>query len=453
MEVASARILIVDDEPIVRESLGAYLRDQGHLCDLAPGGRAALELAARNSYQLVILDIRMPGMDGVTVLAELKCRQPDLPVLMITAYAEVTTAVAAMKAGAYDYVVKPFDPEEIGLIVRNVVAHHHLIRENLQLRQKLAERDRFEELVGRSPRMRAVFDLIAGVADTNVTVLITGESGTGKELAARAIHRRSPRANGPFVAVSCGGLPETLVESELFGHERGAFTGAVARHRGRFEQAGGGTLFLDEVAEISPKTQVDLLRVLESRRFTRLGGTEEIAADVRVVAATNRDLGAEVKTGRFREDLYYRLKVVVIPLPPLRERTEDIPLLATHFLEHFAREMGRAVRAVSPDAMALLLAHDWPGNVRELANALQRAVAVGRSELVEPIDLPVEAAAEAVPGTGRTLQELEQRHVAAVLEESDWNVTHAATTLGIDRVTLYKKMKRYGLRRPERQPP
>jgi DNA-binding NtrC family response regulator len=369
---------------------------------------------------------------------------------MITAYADVATAVAAMKGGAYDYVVKPFDPEEIVLIVRNVVAHQHLIRENLALRKKLEERERFEDLVGRSRAMHAVYEMIDAVADTNVTVLITGESGTGKELAARAIHRRSPRSAGPFVVVNCGGLPDTLMESELFGHERGAFTGAVGRHRGRFELAEGGTLFLDEIGDISAKTQVDLLRVIESKRFVRLGGTEELTADVRILAATNRDLAVEVKAGRFREDLFYRLNVVTIRMPPLRDRREDISLLANHFLEHYARAMGRPARTFSPEATALLLAHDWPGNARELANAVECAVAVGRTEAVQAADLPVAPPAEPCQGPPRTLQQVERNHIEAILEEVDWNITRAATTLGIDRVTLYNRIKRYGLRRPDR---
>jgi len=293
-----------------------------------------------------------------------------------------------------------------------------------------------------------VFDLIEAVADTSVTVLVLGESGTGKELVARAIHRRSPRAAGPFVAVNCGGLPETLIESELFGHERGAFTGAVARHKGRFELAQGGTLLLDEIGEIGPKTQVDLLRVIDSRRYTRVGGTEELTADVRVIAATNRDLQAEVKAWRFREDLFYRLNVVTIRVPPLRERREDIPLLAAHFLEHYAKQMSRPSRSFSPEASALLLSHDWPGNVRELANAVERTVAVGRTEIIQATDLPIEPPPPQQAGTGRSLQDVERKHIEAILAETEWNITHAATTLGIDRVTLYNKIKRYGLKRP-----
>jgi two-component system response regulator AtoC len=448
MGLSPARILIVDDETNVRESLGAFLRDRDFLVDLAADGDEALRRAAENSYHLVILDIRLPGKDGLAVLRELKERQADLPVLMITAYGDVGTAVAAMKLGAYDFVVKPFDPEGILIVVRNVVAHHHLVRENLALRRKLEEREKFDELIGRSVAMHGVFDLVEAVSDTSVTVLILGESGTGKELVARAIHRRSPRAGGPFVVVNCGGLPETLIESELFGHERGAFTGAVARHKGRFEQAQGGTLLLDEIGEIGQKTQVDLLRVIDSRRFTRVGGTEELTADVRIVAATNRDLPAEVKAGRFREDLYYRLNVVTVNVPPLRERREDIPLLAAHFLEHYAKQMSRPSRSFSPEASALMLAHEWPGNVRELANAIERTVAVGRTEVIQATDLPIEPPPPQQPGTGRSLQDVERRHIEAILAETEWNITHAATTLGIDRVTLYNKIKRYGLKRP-----
>jgi len=447
MVLPPARILVVDDEAIVRESLAAYLRDIGFACDLAPGGKEGIALAAQTSYDLVILDIRMPGMDGLETLRELKGRAPDLAVLMITAYADVATAVSAMKGGAYDYVVKPFDPEEIEHVVRNVVAHRTLLCENLALRSRLEERERFEDLIGRSPAMRAVFDLVAAVADTNTTVLVTGESGTGKELVARAIHKRSPRADGPFVPVNCGGLPESLIGSELFGHERGAFTGAVARHKGRFELAQGGTLFLDEIGDIGRPVQVDLLRVLESRRFVRIGGTEEIDVDVRIVAATNRDLAAEMRAGRFREDLYYRLAVVSVRMPPLRERREDVPLLARHFLEHHAREMGRNAEGFEPEAMEMLLAHDWPGNVRELHNAVEHAVAIGRGQLVCPGDIPFEKP-QSAPATGRTLLDVELRHIVEVLEECDWNITRAAHTLGIDRVTLHKKIRRHGLHRP-----
>ncbi|MBI5491059.1 MAG: sigma-54-dependent Fis family transcriptional regulator [Deltaproteobacteria bacterium] len=447
---APARILIVDDEQRVRESLGTFLRDKEHEVDLASGGDEALTLAAKNGYHMVILDIRMPGKDGITVLRELKSRQPDLPVLMITAYADVSDAVTAMRCGAYDYVIKPFDPEEIALAVQNVVSHNALVRENQLLRLKLAEREKFEELVGRSPAMRGAFDTIAAVADTNVAVLIVGESGTGKELLARTVHRRSPRAEGPFVVLNCGGLPELLLQAELFGYEPGAFEGATASHPGRLEKALGGTLLLDEVGELGARAQLDLLRAIDTRRYTRIGSPLELNADVRVVATTRSDLGADVRAGRFREDLFYRLNVVTVALPSLRERREDISLLSNHFLQHYAQELGRPARSFSQEAEALLLTYEWRGNVRELANAIERAVAVGTTEIVQAADLPIEVASADLPSTGRTLQDIERRHIEAILAETEWNITHSASTLGIDRVTLYNKIKRYGLKRPTR---
>ena len=446
---APARILIVDDEQLVRESLGTFLRDREHKVDLASGGQEALDLAAKNGYHLVILDIRMPGKDGITVLKELKADHPELPVLMVTAYADVTTAVSAMRHGAYDYVIKPFDPEEIAMVVQDVTAHRALVQENQLLRQKLAERDRFEDLIGRSSAMRGAFDTVAAVADTNVPVLVTGEQGTGKDLAARLIHRRSPRSDGPFVILGCG-IPELLFEAELFGREPGALAESSARHVGCLERARAGTLLLDDVGELGPKAQLDVLRAIDSRRFTRVGGSEDLSADVRFLAATRRDLPAEVRAGRFREDLLYRLNVVTVALPPLRDRREDLPLLAAHFLDHFASQLGRPARTFSPEAQAMLAAYDWPGNVRELANAVERAVAVGTTELVHASDLPIEVLSVERPGAGRTLQDVERRHIELILAETEWNITHSAATLGIDRVTLYNKIKRYGLKRPPR---
>ncbi|MBI5499060.1 MAG: sigma-54-dependent Fis family transcriptional regulator [Deltaproteobacteria bacterium] len=298
--------------------------------------------------------------------------------------------------------------------------------------------------------MRGAFDTIAAVADTNVAVLITGESGTGKELLARTVHRRSPRAEGPFVVLNCGGLPEPLLEAELFGYEPGAFDGATSSHPGRLEKAQRGTLLLDEVGELGAKAQLDLLRAIDSRHFTRIGSSQDLTADVRIVATTRSDLGAEVRAGRFREDLFYRLNVVTVTLPSLRERREDISLLANHFLQHYAQELGRPARSFSQEAEALLLSYEWRGNVRELANAVERAVAVGTTEVVHAGDLPIEVASADLPSTGRTLQDVERRHIEAILAETEWNITHSASTLGIDRVTLYNKIKRYGLKRPTR---
>jgi len=449
MEVPSARLLIVDDEPIVREALGVFLRDKGYQVDLAPSGQSALELAAQHSYQLAIVDIRMPDLNGIAVLRELKVRRPELPVLMMTAYAEVSTAVSAMKAGAYDYIIKPFEPETVALVVRNVVAHQMLKWENSLLRQKLEERERFDELVGNSTPMQTVFELIAGVGATDVAVLIHGAAGTGKELVARAIHRRSLRANGPFVVVNCSSLPEPLLEAELFGHEPGAPGAGATRQRGRLELASGGTLFLDEVAALGPQLQIALLRALESKSVTAISGNLGRPIDVRVVAATRRDLAAEVRTGWLREDLYYLLRGVTIELPPLCARKEDLPALANQLLEHFAHTLGRSLKGFSSEAMTRMFAYDWPGNVRELSSVVEHAVAICRDAWIQPVDLPAHLQTTSDTVAERTLEAVERRHIIAVLDETQWNVTRAATILGIDRVTLHKKVKRYALRRPD----
>jgi DNA-binding NtrC family response regulator len=372
-------------------------------------------------------------------------------VVIMTAFATVETAVEAMKAGAYDYLVKPFDPEELSLMMVKIVAQQQLVRENVLLRKVLKREYRFRDLLSKSTVMHKVFDLAKSAARSNSTVLILGESGTGKELLARAVHAESPRVEAPFVAVSCAALTESLLESELFGHEKGSFTGAVARRQGKFEMAHGGTIFLDEIGDISPKLQVDLLRVLEDRRFFRVGGTDAVDVDVRVIAATNRDLRKATEDNQFREDLYYRLNVIPILLPPLRDRREDIPLLIDHFLEYLSVEMSRRVDGVSPEALNLLMKHDWPGNVRELRNVLERAVVVAKSPHLQADDLGLVPAGPRpdVIDTSLSLEEVERRHVAAVLLNVGGNVTHAARVLAIDRVTLYSKIKKYGLKRHE----
>jgi two-component system response regulator HydG len=368
-------------------------------------------------------------------------------VIIMTAYASVETAVRALKEGAYDYITKPFDPDHLAHLVRKTAERRVLRRENLNLRQQLALVVQPTPIVGHSPSIKRVLELIATVAPTETTVLITGESGTGKELVARAIHASSPRAYMPLVVVNCGALPEGTLESELFGHERGAFTGAQYRHKGKFELAHGGTLFLDEIAEVSPKIQVELLRVLEEKKVTRLGGTQSVEADFRTVAATNKRLRDEVKAGRFREDLYYRLNVFHIELPPLRERRDDIPELAKAFVERLARAMNRREPELTKPALAALCAHDWPGNVRELANAIERAMVVRRDGPIRAEDLPI-LAAEGAPGpasSGRSLAEVERVHVERVLAECDWNISQAARLLDVDRATVYHKIKQYGL--------
>ncbi len=443
------RILVVDDEEIVRESLGGWLEKDGYFVATAPEGTTALQRLDAEPWSILIVDLKMPGIDGMQVLEQAKKKVPDLAVVMMTAFATVDTAVAAMKLGAYDYLVKPFDPEELSLMMQKIVAQQALVRENAVLRQALKQEYRFRDLVSKSPAMQSIFELARTAARSASTILILGESGSGKEVLARAVHQESPRAEGPFVAVSCAALTESLLESELFGHEKGAFTGAFARRKGKFEAADKGTLFLDEVGDVGPKLQLDLLRVLEDRRFHRLGGNTPVDVDVRIVAATNRDLKKAVQEGRFREDLFYRLNVIPIGLPPLRQRREDIPLLVDSFLERLSAEMKKPLEGVSTEAMNALLAHDWPGNVRELRNVLERGAVVCTGAIIQLPDLGLPVRAEAAQKSGplSSLEEVERRHVAAVLSHTGGNVSQSARILGIDRVTLYNKMKKWGLRR------
>jgi two-component system, NtrC family, response regulator PilR len=387
---AKPRILVVDDEPSMREMLRIVLRRDGYEVLIAENGKQALERLRSEPIDLLLSDIRMPDLSGVEVLRAAKDLNRDIVAFMMTAYASTDTAVEAMRLGAVDYFTKPFSMDELRLKVRQHLETHRLKQENLLLKRALNARYEFSSILGRSDAMQHVFSTIRMVANTSSTVLITGESGTGKELVARAIHFNSLRRDRPFVAVNCGAVPETLLESELFGHMRGAFTGADSNKKGLMEVAEGGTIFLDEIGEMTPPMQVKLLRVLQDRRFRRLGGTQEVQADVRVVAATNQDLPRAVHDGRFREDLFYRINVLSIPLPPLRERVEDLPLLADHFLHEFASQMGKPVRTLSAEALKLLEAHAWRGNVRELQNAIERAVALEQTETILPDSLPAE---------------------------------------------------------------
>jgi len=443
------RILVVDDEEIVRESLSAWLEKDGYTLAASPDGESAIRRVDAERWSILLIDLKMPGIDGLQVLEHVRKVQPDAAAVIMTAYATVDSAVAAMKLGAYDYLVKPFDPEEMSMMIQKIVTQQALVRENVLLRKVLKREYRFRDLLSKSPVMQRVFDLARTAARSQSTILILGESGTGKELLARAIHLESPRSGGPFVAVSCAALTETLLESELFGHERGAFTGAVTRRKGKFEMAHEGTLFLDEIGDISAKLQLDLLRVLEDRRFSRVGGNEPIAVDVRIIAATNRDLQKAVADQIFREDLYYRLNVIPIQIPPLRERREDIPLLADHLLEQLSAEMHKPVDRISAEAMRLLMAHPWSGNVRELRNVLERAMVVLSGEVIQPGDLGLPSAPSTVPpgDVMVSLEEVERRHIAAVLQETAGNISQAARVLSIDRATLYSKIRRYGLRR------
>ncbi len=443
------KILVVDDEQIVRESLANWLKEDGYQVETAESGPQALERIQSASFHIVLLDLKMPEMNGIQVLQEIKKNFSDIEVIIMTAYGSIHTAVEAIKEGAFDYIVKPFDPEEVGLLIRKILDHKNLVLENILLRQKLEEKYEFEDLIGKSAVMQNLFGLIRNVAPTQATVLITGESGTGKELVAKAIHTLSPRRYQPFIALSCGALPDTLLESELFGYEKGAFTGAGHTKKGRFELADGGTLFLDEIGEISLKTQIDLLRVLQEKEFRRLGGTEVIKVDVRIISATNRDLPEALRQGIFRGDLFYRLNVVAIPLPPLRDRKEDIPLLAKHFLKRYAIEINKKVDRLEPRALESLMNYNWPGNVRELENAVERAVVISQSrELTEKDFAFLQSGPTPLAEGGiKNLQELERLHVLRVLDENHWNISKSASELGIDRVTLYNKIKKYGLER------
>jgi DNA-binding NtrC family response regulator len=441
-----AKILIVDDEAIIRQSLHDWLSDAGYQVFTAENGPQALEIIQREGLRIVIADLVVPGIDGIELMKRAKMISPNIEVIIITAYGSIPTAITAIREGAYDYIEKPFCPERAELLIEKLVEHQGLIEENISLHQKLEERYRFENIIAKSPKMQQVIEVIKVVAKSNATVLITGETGTGKELVAQAIHSQSHRRGKPFVAISCAALPESLLESELFGHEKGAFTGAYAQKKGKFEVANRGTLFLDEIGEMSANIQVHLLRVLEEKRFTRVGGNEPIKVDVRVISATNRDMKEAVASRQFREDLYYRLNVVNIELPPLRERKEDIPLLAQHFLKKFALDNHKEVTGFSPEATDFLLRYDWPGNIRELENAIERAVILAKKPIIELADLPQQKlVASQQISPEKNLKQVEKEHIRNVLAETKGNYTEAARILGISRMTLYNKAKAYGL--------
>ncbi|RLG20560.1 sigma-54-dependent Fis family transcriptional regulator [Candidatus Micrarchaeota archaeon] len=447
-------ILVVDDEEIVRSSLVDWLREDGYHAEAAENGFEALEKLKEKPWDIALVDLKMPKMDGLELMERMKKLKPDIQVIIITAYATVHTAVQAMKMGAYDYLVKPFNPEEISLLINRLIESQELVKEISYLRKELAKQYQFHDLISKSPKMQKIFEFARTVAKSNSNILILGESGTGKELLARAIHNESLRAAGPFVAVSCVALPETLLESELFGHEKGAFTDAVTQKKGKFELAHGGTLFLDEIGDISPKLQLNLLRVLQEKEFTRVGGTKPIRVDVRIIAATNRDLKKAVEEGKFRDDLYYRLNVISIQIPPLRERKEDIPLLVHHFIEKFNIELGKRVEKISEEALKTLMKYDWPGNIRELENVIERAMVITKGTLIKPEDIQISAEPSKevrVEGEDKSLRAVERAHIQRVLEENDWNIQRSAQILGIDRVTLYKKIKKYGLKRKEEE--
>jgi DNA-binding NtrC family response regulator len=446
----SYSILIVDDEISVRDSLYNWFTDDGYIVEVAEDAKTALNMLEENSYDIILADIRMPGMDGLEMQRRIRKMNDKAIVIIMTAFASVDSAVQALKDGAYDYVTKPFDPDDLSHMIRNATKQLNLSDENETLREKVSTLESVDDIIGDSPAMQNVLNEVEIVAKTDSTVIITGDSGTGKELIARAIHANSPRRYFPLVAVHCGALAESLLESELFGHAKGAFTGAQFQRKGKFEMADGGTIFLDEIATISSKMQIELLRVLETKTFVRVGGTKEIKSDFRVICATNRDLKQMVKEGNFREDLYYRLNVYNIHIPPLRERLSDVPLLAGYFLKKYAKAMNKAITKIDESAIKALQEYEWPGNVRELENMIERAVVVGSEPAITAKNLPiVKNSGTPLPGVEK-LDDLEKTHILQVLSKYEWNISKSAAALGIDRVTLYNKIKKHQIQRPER---
>ncbi len=441
-------ILVVDDEQVIRDSLSKWFREDGYEVNAAENAADALRQLQGRKWDVILLDIKMPGMDGMELQQRIKELDPGGTIIFITAHATVDTAVKALKAGAFDYVTKPVDPDYLSHMVANALKARSLANENVKLKEQISEFSKADEIVGDSQQMQKVFELIQTVAKTDTTVMIRGESGTGKELIARAIHSNSERKFFPIVAVNCGALAEGVLESELFGHERGAFTGAQYRRKGKLELADGGTLFLDEVGNIDAKTQMDLLRAIETKQFTRVGGNENIKVDFRVICATNKDLEKAVADGTFREDLYYRLNVFSIFIPPLRERKGDIPLLVNYFIRKYARSMSKSIVGVTSEAMDTLVRYNWPGNVRELENAIERAMVVGKPPKIQPVDLPFQFTEKNHILPAGSLAAAEKTHIINVLEQNHWNISRSAEILQIDRVTLYNKIEKYGLKKP-----
>jgi two-component system response regulator HydG len=444
-------ILLVDDDVSHRIMLRANLESDGYHVFEAENGEMAVDLVSGRTFDCVLMDVRMPVMDGMQALVEMQKVAPSIPVVMMTAYGSIKTAVEALKSGAEDYLLKPVNVEELLFKVGKIMDFKTVEAENVIFRERLKERFDFSSIIGRSSAIRELFEILSMVSPTDATVLILGESGTGKELVANAIHQNEDRKDKPFIKVNCAALPENLLESELFGHEKGAFTGAVTRKEGRFKVADGGTIFLDEIAEMSKATQAKILRVLQEREFEPLGSNDSVRVDVRVIAATNRDLEKEVELGNFREDLYYRLNVVPVRVPPLRERREDIPLLLDHFLSIYCGKIGKKIRGFEPEAVSLLSRYAWPGNVRELENVVERTVIMCRGEYIETGILPGKIGSPETPvgdepgkiESGITLREAEKRLIVETLRETGGNRTHTAEILGITRKTLFNKIKEF----------
>ncbi|MBW1889076.1 MAG: sigma-54-dependent Fis family transcriptional regulator [Deltaproteobacteria bacterium] len=444
----ATQIMVVDDEETICEALEAWFIKDGYRVEKAGSGLEALERMAKKHFDVYFVDIKMPGMDGLELLGRLKEKQPDANVIMITAHGSIQSAVEAMKLGACDYLCKPFDPDQLSLLMERVMASKALRDENETLREQLMEKREtlWEGFVAQSDAMHHVFSIIEDVAPTGTPVLITGETGVGKELIAEALHMQSRQSDGPFIAINCGAMSETLLESELFGHERGAFTGAVKARRGRLEMANNGTLFLDEIGEISSKMQVSLLRVLEEKHLQRLGGNQSISTHFRLLSATHRNLSQLIRENRFREDFFYRINVITLPVPPLRERLEDVPALADHFLDLYVQETGKRLEGFTQRALGMLMAYSWPGNVRELRNVIERAVVLARGRMIgaEELTFLDTSSKDCRLGT-LTLHEVEISHVRSVLDTCNWNISRAAKQLDIDRSTLNRKIKRFHL--------
>jgi len=436
------KILVVDDESIVRESLRDWLENVGYKVEIAESGEEALRIIRQKKIKIMLADLVMPGIDGIELMKEARKIVPTISTVIITAYGSIQTAISAIREGAHDYIEKPFCPEKVELLIKNLKEHQDLIEENISLRRRIEDRYNFEGIIAKSHKMLKIFELIKTVAPTSATLLITGKTGTGKEVVARAIHHQSQRRTKPFIVTSCAALPESLLESELFGHEKGSFTGAVERKKGKFEAGDKGTLFLDEIGEINANTQIHLLRALEEKKITRVGGNEEIDVDVRVIAATNRNLKTLVEQGKFREDLYYRLNVVTIDLPPLMDRREDILPLAEHFLKKYAEENKNRIKNFSPEVIEFMLNYPWPGNVRELENMIERGVILSKNNAITLAELPQDIV-HPTPAEGKTIEAVMRNHIINVLEETKGNISKAARILGVRRMTLYNKLKKY----------
>ncbi len=437
-------ILIVDDEESVRDSLYNWFMEDGYYVECAANAKVALLKLESDNFDIILADIKMPGMDGLEMLRKIKTLKNESIVIVMTAFATVDTAVQALKDGAFDYITKPFDPDDLSHLIRNATKQISLRQENESLKERVVTLENVEDLIGNSEAMQIVLKEVESVSQSNSSVIITGESGTGKELIARAIHSNSSRKFFPLVSVHCGALTESLLESELFGHEKGAFTGAMYNRKGRFEMADNGTIFLDEIATISSKMQVELLRVIETKSFIRVGGNKEIYSDFRVICATNRNLKQMVDAGSFREDLFYRLNVVNIHVPPLRDRKDDIPLLTAYFIKKYCISMNKPPIPIDPSALKRLEAFDFPGNIRELENMIERAIVIGNGKKITLKDLPLEK--NSINATAESLDEQEKHHISQILNKYDWNISRTAKALQVDRVTLYNKIKKYSLK-------